>query len=70
MKTELVQDWMTTEVISVSPRTTLPKAHELMTGHHIRRLPVIQRDGRLVGLPRNRKQDAALGFGFQAYTGG
>jgi acetoin utilization protein AcuB len=50
MSTELVQDWMTSDVISVSPKTTLPQAHELMTSHHIRRLPVIRNDGRLVGI--------------------
>jgi acetoin utilization protein AcuB len=50
MSTELVRAWMTRDVISVSPKTTLPQAHELMKSHHIRRLPVIRNDGRLVGI--------------------
>jgi acetoin utilization protein AcuB len=50
MSTELVRDWMTSEVISVTPKTTLPQAHELMTSHHIRRLPVIRNNGQLVGI--------------------
>jgi acetoin utilization protein AcuB len=49
MKHLLVKDWMTQEVISISPDTTLPEAHRMMTANQIRRLPVIQ-EGRLVGI--------------------
>ena len=50
MNKELVKDWMTDEVIMIGPKTTLPKAHELMMNHKIRRLPVVNPDGRLVGI--------------------
>jgi acetoin utilization protein AcuB len=49
MKQLLVKDWMTQEVISITPDTALPEAHRLMIENQIRRLPVIQ-DGRLVGI--------------------
>ena len=50
MKTELVKDWMTGEVITISPDTTLPEAHKMMTDYAIRRLPVLDKNGRLVGI--------------------
>jgi len=46
---ELVKDWMTLEVVTISPDASLPEAHRLMTNHNIRRLPVIK-GGRLVGI--------------------
>lgn len=49
MQQTLVRDWMTTTVITVSPQTTLPEAHRIMTGRRIRRLPVVE-DDRLVGI--------------------
>lgn len=49
MKQELVRDWMTRDVVTVSPDTTLPEAHRLMTDNQIRRLPVME-NGRLVGI--------------------
>jgi acetoin utilization protein AcuB len=49
MKQELVRDWMTDDVVTVTPDTTLPEAHRLMTDNQIRRLPVMD-DGRLVGI--------------------
>lgn len=50
MKKELVKDWMTSEVITIGPETTLPDAHQLMMTHKIRRLPVVGNDGRLIGI--------------------
>ena len=50
MKRELVKDWMSTEVITVTPDITLPEAHQIMTNEEIRRLPVVDRDGQLVGI--------------------
>jgi acetoin utilization protein AcuB len=50
MKKELVQDWMTTDVITITPDMTLPEAHQLMTNEEIRRLPVVDKNGRLVGI--------------------
>lgn len=49
MKQELVKDWMTSDVITVTPATTLPDADRLMVGKMIRRLPVMV-NGRLVGI--------------------
>ncbi len=49
MKEEVVGEWMSTEVISILPETTLPEAHRIMTENRIRRLPVVQ-DGQLVGI--------------------
>lgn len=42
MKQELVMDWMTSNPITITPETTLPKAHRLMMEHNIRRLPVMK----------------------------
>ncbi len=49
MKQELVKDWMTREVVTITPDTTLPEAHRLMTEKQIRRLPVMK-NGHLVGI--------------------
>lgn len=46
---ELVKDWMTREVVTVSPDASLPEAHRLMSDNNIRRLPVLK-GGRLVGI--------------------
>ena len=48
-KQELVKDWMTRDVVTITPDTTLPEAHELMRESRIRRLPVLK-DGRVVGI--------------------
>ena len=49
MKQELVGDWMTREVIAISPDTSLAEAHKLMQEKRIRRLPVMDHD-RIVGI--------------------
>lgn len=49
MKRQLIKDWMTRDVVTITPETTLPEAHRLMTEKRIRRLPVVQ-DDRLVGI--------------------
>ena len=41
MKQELVSDWMTRDVITITPETSLKEAHDIMNGKSIRRLPVI-----------------------------
>lgn len=46
---ELVKNWMTRDVVTISPDASLPEAHRLMTRNNIRRLPVIK-DGKLVGI--------------------
>lgn len=46
MRLELVSDWMTRDVITITPDTTLSEADKLMTTREIRRLPVVK-NGRL-----------------------
>ncbi len=50
MKQELVKNWMTRDVITVTPEATLPEVHRLMRERKIRRLPVVDADGHLVGM--------------------
>jgi acetoin utilization protein AcuB len=49
MKQDLVRDWMTRNVITITPDVSLPDAHRLMQEHQIRRLPVVKNE-RLVGI--------------------
>ncbi len=49
MKQDLVKHWMTRDVITLTPDTSLYEAHRLMTEKRIRRLPVVDR-GKLVGI--------------------
>jgi len=46
---KLVQDWMSTEVVTIVPNAPLIEAHRLMIDNDIRRLPVLKND-RLVGI--------------------
>ncbi len=50
MKQELVKDWMTKEVIVISKDSSLPEAHQKMISDNIRRLPVLDEAGQLVGI--------------------
>lgn len=50
MKKEIVHNWMTQDVITVKPSTTLPEAHQIMMDEEIRRLPVVDDNGILVGI--------------------
>ena len=50
MKQELVNVWMTKNVLTADPSTTLPEAHQMMMSHNIRRLPVVEKNGRLIGI--------------------
>jgi acetoin utilization protein AcuB len=49
MKQESVRDWMTQDVITITPQTSLTEAHALMMSKRIRRLPVVDH-GRIVGI--------------------
>lgn len=49
-RTTPVGDIMTRDVISVRPGQTLEQCMALMTGHHIRHLPVLDDGGRLAGV--------------------
>lgn len=50
METLIVKDWMTKNVVTVTPNTTLPDAHRIMKERKIRRLPVVDDHGHLVGI--------------------
>lgn len=50
MKKELVQDWMTKDVISITVDTSLPEAHQIMMNEEIRRLPVVDKHNKLLGI--------------------
>jgi CBS domain-containing protein len=45
-----VSDIMTRDVITVEPRQNIQECMELMTDRHLRHLPVLDDDGRVVGL--------------------
>ena len=45
---------MTAPAITIGPDATIPAAARLMNTHHIRRLPVIDADGKLVGIVSRR----------------
>lgn len=49
-----VKNWMTTDVVSVTPETSLLKVGKLMKDHHVRRLPVLDEKGRVVGIISDR----------------
>lgn len=66
MRLELVRDWMTREVLTVSPDTTVLEAGRLMVDRTIRRLPVVDAD-RLIGIVthgdvRGARASAATGL--------
>ena len=50
MKKELVKDWMTRAVVTITPDVTLPEAHRLMLEKKISGLPVVDNEQRLVGI--------------------
>ena len=45
---------MTEPAVTIGPDATIPAAARLMNTHHIRRLPVIDEDGKLVGIVSHR----------------
>jgi len=49
MKQELVSDWMTRDVITIAPETSLKEAHVIMNKRGIRRLPVVVH-GKVTGI--------------------
>ena len=45
---------MSTPAITIGPDATIPAAARLMNTHHVRRLPVVDEDGKLVGIVSRR----------------
>ena len=45
---------MTTPAITIGPDATIPAAARLMNTHHVRRLPVVDEDGKLIGVVSRR----------------
>ena len=50
----LVQNWMTSDVVSVTPDTTLLKLGKLMRDKKVRRLPVLDENEHVVGIISDR----------------
>ena len=46
----LVRNWMTADVVTVTPDTSLLKIGKLLRDHNVRRLPVVDDRGRLKGI--------------------
>jgi CBS domain-containing protein len=49
-KTTKVEEVASTNLVTVDPHQTLDEALQLMGRHQLRRLPVVEDDGRLVGI--------------------
>ena len=45
---------MTTPAITIGPDATIPAAARIMSTHHLRRLPVVDEDGKLIGVVSRR----------------
>jgi acetoin utilization protein AcuB len=45
-----VRMWMTTDVVTVTPETPILEAQDIMKKHSVRRLPVVTKRGKLVGI--------------------
>lgn len=50
----LVRNWMTTDVVTVSPETTLLKLTKLMRDNDVRRLPVVDGENHVIGIISDR----------------
>lgn len=55
----LIREWMTKDVISVTPETSMLKASKLLKDHGIRRLPVVDDAKNVVGIVSDRDVKAA-----------
>ena len=49
-KTTKVEEVASTTLVTVDPQQSLDEALRLMGRHHLRRLPVVEEDGKLVGI--------------------
>ncbi len=50
----LVKDWMTADPITVGPDTSVMKVSQIMKENNVRRLPVLDASGKLVGIVSDR----------------
>lgn len=50
----LVREWMVTNVVSVTPNTSMLKASKLLKDNNIRRLPVIDENKKVIGILSDR----------------
>ena len=50
----IIKDWMTKDVITVDPETSMMRAAKLMKDKGIRRLPVVDEKGKVVGMLSDR----------------
>lgn len=50
MNNILVRDWMTTHPVTIPSTASISDAHRLMKQKKVRRLPVVDEDGRLAGI--------------------
>lgn len=50
MNTHIVRDWMHAPAVTVGDETPLPEAREALERHRVRRLPVVDESGKLVGI--------------------
>lgn len=50
----LVANWMTTDVITITPERSMMKASKLMKDKSISRLPVVDADGKILGILSDR----------------
>ena len=55
----LVGDWMSTDVATATEDVSMIKAGRIMRERKIRRLPVVDKDGKLVGIVSERDLKAA-----------
>lgn len=55
----LIRRWMTKDVVTVTPETSMLKAGKLMKDRGIRRLPVVDADNRVIGIVSDRDIKAA-----------
>lgn len=50
----LIRNWMTTDVVTISPDTSLLKLGKIMKDKDVRRLPVVDAKGHLIGIVSDR----------------
>ena len=55
-----IKHWMTPDPITVKPDTLIIDAKKIMRDHNIRRLPVVDKNGKLVGIVTYRNIIEAL----------